>query len=199
MYLYASVGWNKDLLGRREGGDWTEDFQAGVYGFKSWGPGTVLHTVAPEGLIPTTGSVPALSAQISAEEEPRAPNRFLWRRAWFADMGADFSYYQRYANCIGYGQAHQGFRLFQLGSRLGFDLYAVQNLSWDTRGNYFDNLVELGPGLRWLWAPRRGLEVVLRGEWLKGYYLGRDYRGARSGAETQYDDLRAGLSVGVRW
>ena len=199
LYFYASGGFNKDLLGRRDNGDWTEDFETGVYGFKSWGPGTVLHTLATEEMIPTTGSVPALSENVQAEPPAGKSSRFLWRVAWFADAGADFSYYKRYANWIGYGQAHEGFRAFQLGSRLGFDIYAVQNLSWDTRGNYFDNLVELGPGLRWLWTPRRGLEVVLRGEWLKGYYLGRDQRGTRAGAEGQYDDFRVGLSLGVRW
>ena len=199
LYFYASVGLNKDLLGRRGEGEWREDFQAGIYGFKSWGPGTVLHTVAPEEMIPTTGSVPALAAAVGPEEEPRGSNQFLWRLAWFADAGADFSYYQRYAGWIGYGQAHEGFRVFQVGPRLGFDMYAVQNISWDARGNYFDNLVELGPGLRWLWMPRRGVEVVLRGEWLKGYYLGRDQRGTRAGAEGQYDDFRVGLSLGVRW
>jgi hypothetical protein len=41
--------------------------------------------------------------------------------------------------------------------------------------------------------------VVLHGEWLKGYYLGRDDRGTRGNSEGQYNDFRAGLSVGVRW
>jgi tetratricopeptide (TPR) repeat protein len=199
LYFYVSGGLNKDLLDRRDNGDWAADFQVGVYGFKSWGPGTVLHTFAPEEMIPTTGNVPALSANAVPGEEPRASNRFLWRLAWFADAASDFSYYKRYANWIGYGQGHEGFRVFQVGPHLGFDMYAVQNISWDTRGNYFDNLVELGPGLRWLWAPRPGLEVVLRGEWLKGYYLGRDDGGRRAGAEGQYDDFRVGLSLGVRW
>lgn len=198
LYFYVSGGLNKDLLGRRDGGNWTEDFRAGVYGFKSWGPGTVLRAIPPGEIIPTTGFVPPLSA---GEEtaEPSATRRFLWRLDWFADAGADFSYYKRYADWIGYGQTHEGFRVFQLGSHAGFDMYAVQNISWDARGNYFDNLVELGPGLRWLWAPRRGLEVVLRGEWLKGYYMGRDDRGTRGNSEDRYDDFRAGLSVGVRW
>lgn len=200
FYVYASGGLNKDLLDVRENGDWTWDYQAGAYGFKSWGPGTVLHTFAPEEEArPTTGQVPPLSSKVELEEGPGPSGPWLWRLAWFADVGADFSYYKRHIDWLGYGQAHEGCRLFQVGPRLGFDLYAVQNLSWDTRGNYFDNLVECGPGLRWLWAPRRGVEVVLRGEWLKGYYLGRDDRGTRNGAEGQYDDFRVGLSLGLRW
>jgi len=199
LYFYVSGGLNKDLLGRRDNGDWRGDFQAGAYGFKSWGPGTVLQAMAPEEIIPTTGAVPALSTEVETGEESRGSNRFQWRLAWFCDAGADFSYYKRYADWIGYGQGHEGFRVFQVGPHVGFDMYAVQNMSWDTRGNYFDNLAELGPGLRWLWAPRRGWEVVLRGEWLKGYYMGRDGRGTRAGAEGQYDDLRVGVSLGVRW
>jgi TolA-binding protein len=199
FYFYVSGGFNKDFLGVRDNGDWTEDFEAGLYGFKSWGPGTVLHTFAPEEFLPTTGNVPALTSEVEAKEQPGSGNGLLWRLDWFADVGADFSYYKRHVNWIGYGQGHEGCRLFQVGPHLGFDVYAVQNISWDTRGNYFDNLVELGPGLRWLWAPRRGVEVVLRGEWLKGYYMGRDDRGTRAGAEGQYDDFRVGLSLGVRW
>ncbi len=200
FFLYISGGYNKDLLGRRNNGDWAADFQAGLYGFKSWGPGTVLRSIATQELVPTTGNVPPPApAASTVPANARAPERFLWRGDWFADAGADFSYYDRFASWIGYGQAHQGFRLVQLGPKAALDAYAVENISWDVRGNYFDNLVEIGPGARLLWAPRRGWEIVLRAEWLNGFYLGRDDRHTRDGAAGQYDDFRVGLSLGARW
>jgi len=200
FFLYISGGYNKDLLGRRNNGDWAADFQAGLYGFKSWGPGTVLRSIATQELLPTTGNVPPPApAASTVPANGRAPERFLWRGDWFADAGADFSYYDRFASWIGYGQAHQGFRLVQLGPKAALDAYAVENISWDVRGNYFDNLVEIGPGARLLWAPRRGWEIVLRAEWLNGFYLGRDDRHTRDGAAGQYDDFRVGLSLGARW
>jgi hypothetical protein len=124
---------------------------------------------------------------------------FFWRGDWFADAGADFSYYHRYSSWIGYGQAHEGFRVFQVGPTLGFDAYVVENLSWDVRGNYFDNLFEIGPGARLLWLPHRGWEVVLRTEWLNGFYLGRGRDAFAVAPRSQYDEVRVGLSVGARW
>ena len=97
------------------------------------------------------------------------------------------------------GQAHEGFRLFQFGPNAGFDAYAVENLSWDVRGNYFDNLIELGPGARWLWRPHRGWEVVLRTEWLNGFYFGRGRDAFAVAPRSHYDEIRAALSVGARW
>ena len=202
FFFYAMAGGNKDLLDRRDDGDFVFDYQAGLYGFKSWGPGTVLHTSTPGTAISTAGAAPpsaAADAEAKAGEQLQRTNQFTWRLDWFADVGADFSYYDRHASWIGYGQSREGVRLFQIGPRAAIDAYAVQNISWDIEGNYFDNLFELGPGARLLWVPRKRWEVVLRTEWLKGYYLGRNDAGTRGNAESQYDDFRVGLSVGTRW
>lgn len=201
FFFYAMGGVNKDLLDQREDGDFALDYQVGLYGFKSWGPGTVLHSSTTGEAIPTSGTVPSakVDADAAAANEPQSTNQFAWRGDWFTDVGADFSYYHRHSSWIGYGQAHEGFRMFQIGPRAAVDAYAVQNISWDIEGNYFDNLFELGPGARLLWVPRQRWEVVLRTEWLKGYYLGRNDAGVRGNAESQYDDFRVGLSVGTRW
>jgi hypothetical protein len=204
LFLYISGGLNKDLLDRWQSGDWAADWQGGIYGFKSWGPGTVLFTHAPGEVIPATGNTPA-NAQVktgaAAEyaEQIEDGRLFFWRGDWFADAGADFSYYNRYASWIGYAQAHEGFRVFQIGPHAAFDTYAVENMSWDVRGNYFDNLVEVGPGARILWTPHKHWEVVLRAEWLNGYHLGRDALHTRDGASGHCDEIRAALTVGVRW
>ena len=201
FFFYISGGINKDLLDLRHDGDWAWDSQGGVYGFKSWGPGTVLLARGAGEAIPATGNLPATisTANTGPEMETGSTNWFFWRGDWFVDSGADFSYYQRYSSWIGYGQAHEGFRLFQISPRIACDAYAVENLSWDVRGNYFDNLAEVGPGVRLLWVPRRHMEVVLRGEWLNGYYFGRDDLHNRGGASGHYDEFRAALTLGLRW
>jgi hypothetical protein len=201
FFFYAQGGLNKDLLDRRHGGDWAEDYQVGIYGFKSWGPGTVLHTSAPGQEIPTTGNIPPVdvSGAEAAGTIRSSTTNLFWRGDWFTDAGADFSYYNRFSSWIGYGQAHEGLRLFQVGPRSAVDAYAVENVSWDVRGNYFDNLFEIGPGARWLWVPHRGWEVILRTEWLQGFYFGRDDLNTRHGRPGQYDGVRVALSVGVRW
>jgi hypothetical protein len=205
LFVYISTGVNKDLLDVRHGGDWAWDSQGGIYGFKSWGPGTILLSSAPGDVIQATGNLPATtSISASGGEKARAEGRsfrnwFFWRGDWFVDTGADFSYYQRYSSWIGYGQAHEGFRLFQITPHAAIDGYAVENLSWDVRGNYFDNLVEVGPGVRLLWVPRRHMEVVLRGEYLNGFYLGRNDLNNRGGASEHYDEFRTALTLGLRW
>jgi hypothetical protein len=200
FFFYAQGGLNKDLLGRRDGGAWAADSQAGVYGFKSWGPGTVLHSSAPGEEIPTTGNIPSTAVEEGKVSKTRnSSTNLFWRGDWFTDVSGDFSYYDRFRSWIGYGQSHQGFRLFQVTPRSAVDAYAVENVSWDVRGNYFDNLFEIGPGARWLWVPHLGWEVILRTEWLQGFYFGRDDLHTRHGTHGEYDDVRVGLSVGLRW
>lgn len=199
LFIYGQGGVNKDFLDRREDGDWALDYQAGIYGFKSWGPGTVLRT--PSQIVQTGATVPLpqLSAEQARQEHTQLTNDIFWRGDWFIDAGADFSYYHRHASWIGYGQAHQGLRLWQLGAAAAIDAYVVENISWDVRGNFYDNLFEIGPGVRLLWVPRKRWEVVLRTEWLHGFYFGRDDLDNRGGASTTYDNFHVGLSVGLRW
>ncbi|MCX6895974.1 MAG: tetratricopeptide repeat protein [Verrucomicrobia bacterium] len=188
LFLYAEAGINKDLLDRRNNGDWAWDWQAGIYGFKSWGPGVKFKDYA------------STNAPVDAEDV-KCPFSYspMWRGDWFADVGADFSWYQRHDSWLGYGQAHEGFRLVQFGPKMALDAYAVENVAWDVRGNYFDNLFEIGPGARLIWEPRRGWQVVLKAEWIEGYYFGRDDLNIRGGAAGSYDDFRVSLSVGASW
>ncbi|HXG46292.1 MAG TPA: tetratricopeptide repeat protein, partial [Methylomirabilota bacterium] len=181
FFLYAQAGTSTDLLDRRAGGAWAFDYQVGLYGYKAWGPG--MNLLAAGG---TSGT-----------------NTSAWWRAglgdWWADAGADFSWYGRYDSWIGYGQARQGLRLAQVGPRVAFDAYVLEGLSWDVKGNYFDNLIEAGPGLRLVWRPHARWQVVARTEFVGGWYLGRDRPGDRAGTGRTYDDLRLGVAVGTRW
>ena len=188
LFLYVEGGINKDLLDKRHGGDWAWDWQAGIYGFKSWGPGVVFKDYA-------TTNAPADTEKLSCpfSESP------MWRGDWFVDAGADFSYYHRYDSWLGYGQAHEGFRLVQFGPKMALDAYLVENIAWDVKGNYFDNLFEIGPGARLIWEPRRNWQVALKAEWVEGIYFGRDDLNSRGGAAGSYDDFRVSLSVGASW
>jgi TolA-binding protein len=186
VFLYGQGGVNKDLLDQREDGDWALDYQAGIYGSKSWGPGIVFYPKA------------APPAATGAAPQP-APDGWFWRGDWFADVGANFSYYHRYSSWLGYGQAHEGFRLGQWGKDVAFDGYLVENIGWDVRGNFYDNFADLGPGARMIWRPHPSWQVVLNCEWLQGFYFGRDERGNRNGTDADYNGVHVGLSVGARW
>lgn len=188
LFLYVEGGINKDLLDRRHDGDWAWDYQAGIYGFKSWGPGVVFKDYAS-----TNALGEAESTKCPFAYDP------MWRGDWFVDAGADFSYYDRYESWLGYAQAHEGFRLLQFGPKMALDAYLVENIAWDVDGNYFDNLFEIGPGARLIWEPRRNWQVVLKTEWVEGFYFGRDGRNNRGGAAGSYDDLRVSLSIGASW
>ena len=188
LFLYIEGGINKDLLDKRHGGDWAWDWQAGIYGYKSWGPGVVFKDYA-------TTNAPADTEKLSCPFS-QSP---MWRGDWFVDAGADFSYYHRYDSWLGYGQAHEGFRLMQFGPKMALDAYLVENIAWDVKGNYFDNLFEIGPGARLIWEPRRNWQVVLKAEWVEGIYFGRDDLNSRGGAAGSYDDFRVSLSIGASW
>jgi tetratricopeptide (TPR) repeat protein len=188
LFIYGEGGVNMDWLGVRNNGDWATDYQVGINGFKSYGPGVVLKDLST-----TTNAV----GQTVTNRCPLTP--VIWRGDWFVDGSADFSYYHRFDTWLGYSQAHEGFRLAQFGSNLALDAYLVENLDWDAQGNYFDNLFEYGPGGRILWTPHRNWQVTLRAEWLEGAYLGRDDLHTRGAAAGSYENLEVSLSVGVTW
>jgi tetratricopeptide (TPR) repeat protein len=188
LFLYVEGGLNKDLLSRRHDGDWAWDWSAGVYGYQSWGPGVVFKDYAA-----TNAPADGESVKCPFAYSP------MWRGDWFVDVGADFSWYHRYSSWLGYGQAHEGFRLLQFGPKMALDAYVVENIAWDVKGNYFDNLFEIGPGVRLIWEPRRSWQVVLKAEWVEGLYFGRDDLNIRGGAAGSYDDFRVSLSVGASW
>jgi hypothetical protein len=178
---------NQDLLDNRENGDWALDYQAGIYGYKSWGPGVVFQETA------TAAGTTVKSGENAGTDS------WLWRGDWFVDGGADFSYYHRYRSWIGYGQVREGLRLAQWRRKLAFDGYVVENVTWDVHGNFFDNFVDLGPGTRAIWLPHPNWQVVLSAEWLWGFYFGRDELGNRGNASGTFDGVHVSLSVGARW
>jgi len=196
LFAYAQGGVNKDLLDVRDDGDWSYDYQVGVYAYKGWGPGLPLLDQAPEKPPPDPDRQPESGPGRLAPGLIWDP---FWRLDWFVDGNADFSYYHRYASALGFAQFHQGFRLFQIGPTLAFDTYIVENVAWDVKGNFYDNLAEVGPGARWVWVPCGHAYMVLRAEYLNGFYFGRDGENNRGDTPGHYDEARVGLSAGMRW
>ena len=186
LFLYVQGGMNNDLLGRRKNGNWGGDYQAGIYGYKGWGPG-----IAWKQYEDTTNTV---TGEVTSNA-----NKARGRGDWWVDAGADFSYYDRFSKWLGYAQVREGLRLAQLGNNAAVDAYVMQNFAWDVAGNFTDNLAEIGPGVRLVVVPYRNCQVVLRAEWAEGLYFGRDDTNQRGSTASTYGDFRVGLSVGANW
>ncbi len=94
---------------------------------------------------------------------PRTP----W--APMAEMYASFGYYSRYHNGIGYGIARAGVRVFEW-DYTSLDLYVRGALGADTRGEFYNNVGELGPGAKLI--PDQQWGVAILAEFVSGRYLG---------------------------
>jgi tetratricopeptide (TPR) repeat protein len=77
----------------------------------------------------------------------RMPNRVTVRPAFLADVYSSFGYYSRYSNGIGYLQTKAGFRLLQY-KYSAFDAYVRIDAAFDTRGDFYNNIVEGSLGFR---------------------------------------------------
>lgn len=186
LFLYVQGGGNTDLLGRRNNGNWRGDYQAGIYGYKAWGPGVNWTRLSQ------TNKVDGGKATCCSLET-------MWRGDWWVDAGADFSYYDRFERWLGYGQVREGVRILQFGNRMAVDGYVMENIAWDIEGVYTDNLFEAGPGLRMVYTLWRNWQIVLRTEWAEGVYFGRNYNNTKGDTDSTYGDFRAGISMGVNW
>lgn len=102
------------------------------------------------------------------------------------DVFADASWYNRYRNSILYGTAIQLFNIPREDRKRGWDYYGRLNLSADTDNEFFNNILEVGPGIRYLTGLPLNLTVFA--EALGGLYT----RGNPDGSDT-YGDLRIGL------
>ncbi len=139
---------------------------------------------------------------------PTAPPDYraglLWFRSWGASlvpspnaagaprlMGsayADGGYYSRYnRNVIGSAQLREGIRLPL--SRLPVALLGALNLVKDSKGNFYNNIVEVGPMLRV--APLRSVpSLVLEAEYVRGFYTIHDRTNPYG---PRYGDFRLSL------
>jgi hypothetical protein len=109
------------------------------------------------------------------------------RPGWFLETTGDAVYLSHFDNnLIFYAQARAGYTLWIRGARA--QIFGRQNLTLDTKGQYWANFSETGPGFRlhpaWLPGP-----VWIGVEALQGRYL----RGSGPSAELGFHDLRLGV------
>lgn len=195
--LYVLGGPQKDLRGTeaRRGG-WFWEVIAGVNGFWSWGPGRRWVSEDLQTALP--GGLPVLPrSALEWTPAPWGPVSLGWD--WFVEAGGDAAYYSRLSDFIGYGQARQGMRMVRFGQAAALDAYALQNLTVDTEGNYYDNFFEAGPGIRFVTAPIGAAVFTTSVDYVLGTYLGRNAGNTRGDLASTYSDFRITASFSLRW
>ncbi|MEI8294286.1 MAG: tetratricopeptide repeat protein [bacterium] len=199
LVLYALGGVQKDLRGTEEhNGEWFAEIIAGLNGYWSWGPGKEWTAIDLESLSP--GGLPSISAGKQSSRwslNNWSPVRL--RFDWFVEAGGDAAYYSRLPDCLAYGQSRQGARLAQFGKAGAVDIYALENLTMDTKGNYYDNYIEAGPGVRFVTAPVGAAVLTTSLDYVLGSYLGRNSNNTRGDTAANYSDLRLTVALSLRW
>jgi hypothetical protein len=197
--LYVLGGVQKDLRGTAERhGEWFAEIITGLNGFWAWGPGKEwtsidLESMAPGGLEPLSGRNG--SSRWSLNNWSPVHLRF----DWFVEAGGDAAYYSRLPDCLLYGQSRQGARVIQFGKAAAVDIYGLENLTMDTKGNYYDNYMEGGPGLRLVTAPVGAAVLTTSVDYVLGTYLGRNSNNTRGDTAANYSDYRLTVALSLRW
>lgn len=84
-----------------------------------------------------------------------------------ADCFASAGYYSRYENFIAYLQGRVGARAGEI-SRMFVDVYLRGDMALDGNGDFYNNVYEIGPGLRFTPDPDWGLFFLA--EYRRGFY-----------------------------
>ena len=105
---------------------------------------------------------------------------------WFADTAADAVFLSRCGNGVGiYSQIRAGDTLPPVGA-LEWQLYGAANLSADAKREYWANIAEAGPGVRFRFA---GLPAVFSVNLMRGAYTNNE----NNPRGPNFSDIRAGL------
>lgn len=87
---------------------------------------------------------------------------------WVGSMYADAIYYSRYQDTISDSRLRQGLRIFQAQST-EVDFYLTGHMILDTKHEFYNNIIEYGPGIAIIPSTRYNNSIRL--ESLRGYYL----------------------------
>lgn len=157
--VYAEAGTAFSLLDNPQHGRAIPDYRTGISWFKPWGSGLA--------------------------EAVRETSR---RTALFGEAYSDLAYYSRYGqNVIGYLQIKEGLTLSRKHV-LPMQVFAAVNLIKDSQSDFYNNVAELGPGLRL--APLKRLPMVqIQAQYLRGYYMTQGHR-TRNPYGPNYNDYR---------
>jgi thioredoxin-like negative regulator of GroEL len=197
--LYVLGGAQKDLRGTTQRhAKWFSELIAGVNGYWAWGPGkewaaSDLEAESPGGM----GSLN--EGKVFNSWSPRGWLPVRGRFDWFVEAGGDAAYYTRLPDGIAYLQSRQGIRFLQCGKAAALDAYGLQNLTMDTRGNYYDNYFEAGPGVRLITSPVGAAVFTTSVDYLLGSYLGRNFANSRGDTGATYSDFRITAALSLRW
>jgi tetratricopeptide (TPR) repeat protein len=99
-----------------------------------------------------------------AEVAPRPSFPFHF----FLDGYASLGYYSRYENVLLYSHGRTGVRAFTV-NQTALDAYVRLNFVADTKGDYYNNILEAGAGLRFIPDHRWGVTLLV--EYDRGRYL----------------------------
>ncbi len=113
-------------------------------------------------------------------------------------MDGSAGYYSRYfGDGIAYGQLQEGLRLGHAGyfKYLG---YARYNLAADTIHEFYNNFVEIGPGLA-VQSTKERVDVMLETEFLYGIYFGSSTASTPNPYGLTYNEFRVTLVFGHRF
>ena len=116
---------------------------------------------------------------------------FQNQAALFLETSADAVYLSRFGhNVVFYSQNKAG---YQLPGRKGFrhQTFTVINLATDARGDYFNNLMELGPGYRVGFDRLKNLQVYVA--FLRGVYTAQGRRLHNDLRGPNFNDIRLSL------
>jgi len=157
--IYAEAGTAMSLLYKPPGGRAIPDYRVGMDWFRAWGL-----------------SLAEASRQISG------------KMALFGEGYFDAAFYSRYGdNIIGYMQAKEGLTL-PWKRPLPFQAFAAVNVVKDSQGDFYNNIIEIGPGFRF--APFRRMPAIqIQAQYLRGYYTMKGRRIVNPYGPS-YDDCR---------
>ena len=197
--VYFLGGWVNNLIDNPNyQPGWFGEIIAGVNGYWGFGPGTGWDGISETPNFAMGEPAPPRTPPPNAW----MPNRWAPMRGrfdWFVEGGGDWAYYSRLSDFIAYSQAKGGWRVLQFGRAAAVDVYGFGNLVFDAVGNYYDNFVEAGPGLRVVTAPVGAATVTTSLEYASGAYLGRNYNNTRGSTGETYSDVRVSVAMSLRW
>jgi hypothetical protein len=126
----------------------------------------------------------------------RDPSWFSFCIDRWGELYSDISYYRKERdNIIGYAHLKSGIHMLRVWKTI-FDAYAVVYINKDTKKDFWNNKLEIGPGI-WL-RPWEDLELQIYIEWLNGYYYGIE--GIDPNPYSQkYQDRRMGILFWIGW
>ena len=197
--VYFLGGWVNNLIDNPNyQPGWFGEIIAGVNGYWGFGPGTGWDGISETPNFAMGEPAPPRTPPPNAW----MPNRWAPMRGrfdWFVEGGGDWAYYSRLSDFIAYSQAKGGWRVLRFGRAAAVDVYGFGNLVFDAVGNYYDNFVEAGPGLRVVTAPVGAATVTTSLEYASGAYLGRNYNNTRGSTGETYSDVRISVAMSLRW